>query len=44
MPFNAFNSVLGIGMQRKAPTYKQLYNGKWTHPLNGLPPASDNDE
>jgi transposase-like protein len=43
-PFNAFNSVLGIGMQRKAPTYKQLYNGKWTHPLNGLPPASDNDE
>lgn len=37
-PFNAFKSLLGIGVTVKAPTYKGLYSGKWVHPNQaGLP-------
>jgi len=37
-PFNAFNSLLGIGVTAEAPTYEGLYSGKWVHPtLAGLP-------
>ena len=37
-PFNAFNSLLGIGVTAEAPTYEGLYSGKWVHPnLAGQP-------
>jgi hypothetical protein len=31
-PFNAFNSLLGIGVDVESPTYEQLYSGEWVHP------------
>jgi hypothetical protein len=31
-PFNAFRSLLGIAGDVVAPTYAELYSGKWTHP------------
>lgn len=31
-PFNAFRSLLGLGVEREAPTYAELYDGDWTHP------------
>jgi transposase-like protein len=31
-PMTAFNNVLGIAAQSKAPTYAQLYSGDWRHP------------
>jgi len=31
-PFNAFRSLLGIAGDIVAPTFKELYSGKWTHP------------
>ncbi|MGO9849834.1 MAG: IS1595 family transposase [Methylocella sp.] len=30
-PFNAFRSLLGIGANGEAPTYDDLYSGKWQH-------------
>ncbi|AWP23466.1 IS1595 family transposase [Acidiferrobacter sp. SPIII_3] len=30
-PMTAFNSVLGLAANAKAPTYEMLYSGKWTH-------------
>jgi transposase-like protein len=34
-PFNAFRSLLGIAGGAAAPTYAELYSGKWTHPTCG---------
>jgi len=31
-PFNAFRSLLGIGMGNESPTYDELYSGTWEHP------------
>lgn len=31
-PFNAFRSLLGIGGEVSAPTYRELYDGEWEHP------------
>lgn len=31
-PFVAFDSVLGIGSNRRGPTYDELYSGAWAHP------------
>ena len=31
-PMTAVNSVLGISMQVRGPTYKSLYEGEWKHP------------
>jgi len=31
-PFNAFRSLLGIGGETEAPTYRELYSGEWEHP------------
>jgi len=31
-PFNAFRSLLGIGMGNESPTYDELYSGEWEHP------------
>lgn len=31
-PFNAFRSLLGLGVEREAPTYAELYDGDWNHP------------
>lgn len=31
-PFNAFRSLLGIAGDANAPTYDELYSGKWNHP------------
>ena len=31
-PFNAFRSLLGIATDVSAPTYAELYSGKWQHP------------
>ncbi len=31
-PFNAFRSLLGIAGDATAPTYAELYSGKWKHP------------
>ena len=31
-PFNAFRSLLGIGSDAEAPTYRGLYDGAWVHP------------
>jgi hypothetical protein len=31
-PFNAFRSLLGIGGEVAAPTYRELYDHEWTHP------------
>lgn len=31
-PFNAFRSLLGIGSETVAPTYRELYDGDWKHP------------
>jgi transposase-like protein len=30
-PFNAFRSLLGIGSDMEAPTYRELYSGEWHH-------------
>jgi transposase-like protein len=32
-PFNAFRSLLGLGVVSEAPTYAELYSGQWTHPV-----------
>lgn len=32
-PFNAFRSLLGIGGEVQAPTYRELYDGEWRHPI-----------
>ncbi len=32
-PFNAFRSLLGIGSDAEAPTYRSLYDGVWAHPV-----------
>jgi transposase-like protein len=32
-PFNAFRSLLGIGSNAEAPTYRGLYDGEWVHPV-----------
>jgi len=32
-PFNAFRSLLGLGVVAEAPTYDALYTGQWTHPV-----------
>lgn len=34
-PFTAFNSLLGIGVRVKSPTYEELYSGEWRHPNGG---------
>ncbi len=34
-PFNAFNSILGVGVKATSPTYRQLHDGAWTHPTQG---------
>jgi transposase-like protein len=34
-PFNAFNSILGVGAKTLSPTRRQLYDGAWTHPTQG---------
>lgn len=34
-PFNAFRSMLGIGGESQAPTYRELYSGEWEHPRAG---------
>lgn len=34
-PMAAFNSVLGIAVQTRAPSYEGLYRGAWTHPDSG---------
>lgn len=31
-PTVAFDSILGIGIRVRAPTYEALYRGKWSHP------------
>jgi hypothetical protein len=31
-PMTAFNSVLGLAVNAVAPTYAQLYSGRWQHP------------
>ena len=31
-PFNSFRSLLGIAGDADAPTYDELYSGKWEHP------------
>jgi hypothetical protein len=31
-PFNAFRSLLGIGGETEAPTYRELYSHEWQHP------------
>lgn len=31
-PFNAFRSLLGIGGETEAPTYRELYSHEWRHP------------
>lgn len=31
-PMTAFNSVLGLVVRAVAPTYEELYSGKWGHP------------
>jgi transposase-like protein len=31
-PFNSFRSLLGIAGDACAPTYADLYSGKWVHP------------
>ena len=31
-PFNAFRSLLGIAGNVSAPTFDELYSGKWEHP------------
>ena len=31
-PFNSFRSLLGIAGEAVAPTYDELYSGKWQHP------------
>jgi hypothetical protein len=31
-PMGMFNSLLGIATRVEGPTYKALYDGKWTHP------------
>lgn len=31
-PFNAFRSLLGIGVDVESPTYDGLYSGEWKHP------------
>ncbi len=31
-PFNAFRSLLGIAGDVSAPTFDELYSGKWEHP------------
>jgi hypothetical protein len=31
-PFNAFRSLLGIGVNGEGPTYAGLYSGEWKHP------------
>jgi transposase-like protein len=31
-PFNAFRSLLGIAGDANAPTFAELYSGKWQHP------------
>lgn len=35
-PFNAFRSMLGIGGESQAPTYRELYSGEWEHPRAGV--------
>jgi hypothetical protein len=32
-PFNGFRSLLGLGACAEAPTYAELYEGKWAHPV-----------
>jgi transposase-like protein len=34
-PFNAFRSLLGIAGDAVAPTFGELYSGKWQHPTGG---------
>ena len=34
-PFNAFRSLLGIGVGAESPTYEELYSGVWEHPYFG---------
>jgi transposase-like protein len=34
-PFNAFRSLLGIAGDAVAPTFGELYSGKWQHPIGG---------
>lgn len=36
-PMAAFNSVLGIAADARAPSYRDLYSGAWTHPNLALP-------
>lgn len=31
-PFNAFRSLLGLGVGTESPTYGELYSGDWDHP------------
>jgi hypothetical protein len=31
-PMTAFNSVLGLAVHSKSPTYEALYSGEWRHP------------
>lgn len=32
-PMTAFHSVLGLACRSEAPTYRELYDGEWAHPV-----------
>jgi len=34
-PFNAFNSILGIGVRVQGPSWTALHSGEWAHPTQG---------
>ena len=36
-PMAAFDSVLGLALRRRAPTYADLYGGEWQHPDGRAP-------
>ena len=36
-PFNAFRSLLGLGVVSESPTYDALYKGTWEHPVAAGP-------
>lgn len=36
-PFNGFRSLLGLASQNEAPTYDELYDGDWKHPIASGP-------
>ena len=36
-PMAAFDSVLGLALRRRAPTYSDLYRREWQHPVGRAP-------